>query len=330
VARQVLPIVGAVVGAYFGGAAGAQLGWAIGSVIGNAVDPLVVKGPQIGDLAQQTSQEGVPRPIVFAVSPPMAGNIVACGQPVISTKRTSQGKGGGPVTESQTVHRTYCIAICEGPITAVLRVWKNGSLVYDARPGSTMDNSKFLFQGGFHLGGFDQMPDSDLEGLFGVGNTPAMRGTAYMMKVNEDLTDMRGAVPQYTFQVMRCEGTYLTSRPYAVEAEDAFSADASVTGARTLFSPSPMDPFDADSEMLGGLLRVIVKSYDIPHEDFQADANWTAGTLFVGSKSYDNPHEDFKAGADVTAGTMDTIVVVYDNPHEDFKADANISGGTLS
>src|ERR1700754_1708897 len=104
-------------------------------MVGNAVDPLVVKGPQIGDIAQQTSQEGVPRPIVFGLSPPMAGNIVACAAPVIKKKRERQGKGGGPVTESEQVFRTYAIAICEGPINAWVRVWRNGSLVYDTRPG---------------------------------------------------------------------------------------------------------------------------------------------------------------------------------------------------
>ncbi len=90
-ARQVLPIIGAAIGAYFGGSQGAQIGWAIGSMVGNAVDPLVVKGPQIGDIAQQTSQEGVPRPIVFALSPPMAGNIVACSDPVIKKKKEKSG-----------------------------------------------------------------------------------------------------------------------------------------------------------------------------------------------------------------------------------------------
>ena len=76
--RQVLPVVGAAIGAYFGGAQGAQIGWAIGSIVGNAVDPQVIKGPSIGDLAAQTSQEGVPRAIVFGLSQPISGNIVMC------------------------------------------------------------------------------------------------------------------------------------------------------------------------------------------------------------------------------------------------------------
>ena len=78
-ARQVLPIVGAVIGAYFGGPQGAQIGYAIGSLVGNAVDPLVVDGPKIGDVAQQTSSEGVYRPIVFGTAQ-IAGNIIAQGR----------------------------------------------------------------------------------------------------------------------------------------------------------------------------------------------------------------------------------------------------------
>jgi hypothetical protein len=218
--RQVLPVVGAAIGAYFGGAQGAQIGWTIGSIVGNAVDPQVIKGPSIGDLAAQTSQEGVPRPIFFALSQPVSGNIVMCSKPNIVTKRQRQGKGG-PVTETQAVYRSYAVAIGEGPNVQLIRCWSNGKLVYDARPGQPDPGNAKFFQGAtFHSGDFDQMPDSHMQAVFGAANTPAMRGTAYIAWHDIDLTNQGGAVPQYVFQVMRCEGQLLTSRPYAVEAED--------------------------------------------------------------------------------------------------------------
>lgn len=223
--RQVLPVVGAAIGAYFGGSTGAQIGWAIGSVVGNAVDPQVIKGPSIGDLAAQTSQEGVPRPIVFALSQPVSGNIVMCTTPRIVTKRQRQGKGG-PVTETQSVYRSYAVAICEGPNVQLIRVWSNGKLTYDARPGQPdPGNAKFLANAVFHSGDWDQMPDSHMQAAFGAANTPAMRGTAYIAWHDIDLTNQGGAVPQYVFQVMRCEGQLLTSRPYAVEVEDDANND---------------------------------------------------------------------------------------------------------
>lgn len=202
-ARQVLPIVGAVVGAFFGNP---QLGWAIGAAIGNAVDPLVIKGPGLGDLAQQTSQEGGPRPIVFALSPPIAGNVIASGEPRVVKKKKSQGKGG-PKVETESVFRTYAVGVCEGPIGGFVRVWRNSMLVYDVTANSIVsdeDNAHFLERARFFTGTFEQNPSPDLETLFGVGETPAHRGTAYMVMADEDLTDLRGAIPQWTFQVQRC------------------------------------------------------------------------------------------------------------------------------
>lgn len=199
-ARYVLPVVGAVVGFIYGGPAGASLGWSLGAAVGGLVDPQVIKGPSVGDIAQQTSQEGVPRPIVYGLSQPIAGNVIVSGEPKIVKKKKS-GKGG-PKVETESVFRTYAIRICEGPIGSVLRVWKNNRLVYDLLdPGMSQDNAKFLKTARFFLGSFAQNPSPDLEAVAGVGTTPAHRGTAYMVMASDDLTDMRGAIPQFQFQV---------------------------------------------------------------------------------------------------------------------------------
>lgn len=209
-ARQVLPVVGAAVGYFYGGPQGAQLGWAIGTAIGGAVDPLIIPGPRIGEVAQQTSQEGVPRPIVFAMSPPIPGNIIVTSEPNIVRSTESQGKGG-PKVEVESVFRTYGIGVCEGPISGFIRVWRNGILVYDVSDNqilSAAENSLFLETASFYTGEYDQDPSPDLEALLGIGTTPSHRGTAYVVFADEDLTDLRGAIPQYTFQVARGEGFY--------------------------------------------------------------------------------------------------------------------------
>src|SRR5690349_10710631 len=117
-ARQILPIAGAIIGAYFGSP---QLGFAIGSIIGNAVDPEVIQGPRIGDAGIQTSAEGVYRPVVFGTAAVM-GNVIERGNRQIQTDRQSQGKGG-PVVETERVYWTFAIRICEGPIAGVTRIW---------------------------------------------------------------------------------------------------------------------------------------------------------------------------------------------------------------
>ena len=132
-ARQVLPIVGYAIGAYFGGPWGAAIGQAIGTAVGNAVDPLIIDGPKIGDVAQQTSSEGVYQPIYFGTTQG-AGNIIAQGPNVIRKRRQSQGKGGGPITVTETLYKTFAIRIGvswtgEQGITGISRIWENGKLV---------------------------------------------------------------------------------------------------------------------------------------------------------------------------------------------------------
>lgn len=197
-ARQALTIAGAVVGTMFGAP---QLGFMIGSMIGNAVDPVTIQGPKIGDLAVQTSRDGVPRPIVFGTAA-VTGNIIDRSAPKIVKKKERSGKGG-PVTVTERVYMSYAIRVCEGPATSITRVWENEKLVYDGRPESTIvkDSTKFLTKTTFYMGGETQLPDPTLEAIHGVGNTPAHRGTCYAVFKDKDLTDFGGAIPQYRFEV---------------------------------------------------------------------------------------------------------------------------------
>lgn len=200
-ARQVLPIVGAAVGAYFGGPAGAQLGYAIGSLVGNAVDPLVVSGPKIGEAGLQTSAEGVYRPIVYGTAA-LKGNIICRGNRVVRKHREQQGKGG-PVTETERVYWTYAIRLTGHQIEAILRIWEDEKLVYDVRPGSTIQAESEDFAGRFRFynGSETQLPDPDLEAFLGIGNTPAFRGTSYIVFPNYDLTDTRERIREYRVEV---------------------------------------------------------------------------------------------------------------------------------
>lgn len=200
-ARQVLPIVGAIIGGIYGGPSGAQAGYAIGSLVGNAVDPLVIKGPRIGDASVQTSAEGVFRPVVFGTAA-VAGNVIERGNRQIKKKRTQQGKGG-PVSEEERVYWTFAIRICEGPISGILRIWEDEKLIFDARTDSPIpeETTDFFSKVRIYLGDEEQLPDPDLESYKGIGNVNAYRGTAYIVFPNWDLTDRRESIATYRFEV---------------------------------------------------------------------------------------------------------------------------------
>ena len=197
-ARTILPLAGAFIGAAFGAP---QLGYAIGSVIGNAVDPQRIKGPRIGDANVQTSQEGTPRPIVYGTAAVM-GNLIDRGplNKVITEER--QGKGG-PVVETESLFMTFAIRICEGPVNNVTRIWEDEKLVYDITESTQILEDSQRYSQGFtlYLGDEDQLPDPDLETIHGVGNTPAHRGTCYIVFREKNLTERRGSIPQFRFEL---------------------------------------------------------------------------------------------------------------------------------
>lgn len=218
--------IGSVAGFFIGNAIlpglGGHLGTILGGAIGSALDPLKIKGPSIGDAAQQTSQAGVPRPIVFGHPAPFAGNHIdgeRKARKIVTKKK--QGKGGGPVTTTESFRLTYAIRIGE-PIAGVVRLWRQGKCVYDIRaledmPGwdgagaaevakyySEMQaaNQKWLAKCRFYYGGEAQMPDPALEAIHGVGNTPYYRGSSLFVVEDDDVTDVGGACPGFQIEAI--------------------------------------------------------------------------------------------------------------------------------
>lgn len=203
-ARTLLPIVGGAIGGFLGGPMGARIGFAVGSIVGNVVDPVTMRGPSIGETGAQTSAEGAPRAIVYGTAH-VTGNVIASGELVRRwVKERGGGKGGAPKVKTEHVYRTFAIRICEGPIAGVLRVWEDDKLVYDMRSDSVIfaESVAWLANKTIYLGGEDQLPDPTLQAqVSGASDTPAYRGTAYIVIDSEDLTDRRGSIPQYRFEI---------------------------------------------------------------------------------------------------------------------------------
>ncbi len=203
-------VVGAIVGFWVGNP---QLGWMIGSAIGGYVDPDVIEGPRLKDAQGITAMEGMPRPFGYGTFV-CGGNIIQSG-PLNEFSKKNRGKGG-PVQKTWHYHRTYAIRVCEGPIAGIRRIWRNDMLVYSAVAGDMLsaESRKFATRVRMYNGGETQLPDPSLESLpsangGGVGNVPSYRGTCYIVVTEDDLTDMRGAIPQYRFEVVANGATEL-------------------------------------------------------------------------------------------------------------------------
>ena len=324
-------VVGAVVGSVVPGL-GTSLGWAIGSALGGAYSQSqqVLPGPKIGDVAQQTAQEGGFRPIVYGRSHPIAGNIIADGGPVIVTRRERQGKGG-PKVESESAYRTYAVGVCEGE-AQLLQAWRNGILVYDAEdPSMAAENAKFLEYARWFTGSYTQNASPDLEEIYGVGNAPFFRGTAYLVLANEDVTDQRGAWSQWQFRVFRGAARSYTTPPYPVIYTESLGASGQALRGNSSYSLGP-EGMDISSVALGGNLRDVVQIYEFyPPEGLDVASVALGGNLRDILQIYEfYPPEGMDVSSVALGGELDTTLLTYHNYEPEGLDVSSIAlGGTL-
>jgi hypothetical protein len=105
---------------------------------------------------------------------------------------TGGGGGGGTKVTEYFYFASLAVALCEGPITGVGRIWADGKPMN--LDGVTMR---------VHLGGEDQDPDPFIAAKMGAANTPAYRGTAYVVFEELPLERFGNRMPQLSFEVFR-------------------------------------------------------------------------------------------------------------------------------
>lgn len=224
-------VVGAVAGFMIGGPSGAMYGWTIGSAAGNLLFPTKNEippsfGPRLTDLRVQVSTEGTSIPRVFGTMR-LAGNIIwsTALQENASTVVVQQqgGKGGGGAEQAQTSYYytvDFAVALCEGPIVGIRKIWCNGTLLYNvsetAATETVMASGTTLAQGiTVYPGTDDQAVDSLIESVEGAGNVSAFRDTALVVFRQFNITDRQVASLSqlnFEFEVVR-NGTELGLLP---------------------------------------------------------------------------------------------------------------------
>ena len=187
-AQLAVPLAGAGLGFWIGGPVGAAIGWSLGAYA-TAEEPVI----ELPDLRVQTSQYGTGLPFI-AGKQRLSGNIIWSADK--TTYTVDEGGKGGPPGSNQTGYKiSIAIAICQGPILGISRVWEQGEIKAD------VDNQPKL-PGKLYLGSDTQTADPTIEAIEGVGNVPAYRGIAYMVLTDFDL-GVSGAIPQFSFEVVK-------------------------------------------------------------------------------------------------------------------------------
>ncbi|WP_121061877.1 baseplate multidomain protein megatron [Chachezhania antarctica] len=196
--------LGGSIGGTLAGVSTAALGQALGAAIGQSVDQqLLGKGSepvhkgQVDRFRLTQSAEGSPVPLTFGRTR-VGGQVIWSTRFLETTTTTGGGGGKGAPSQPKTVQYSYsvslAVALCEGEISHVSRVWANGTEV------SLLDLNMTV-----HTGAANQLPDPLMEAVEGAGHVPAYRGTAYVVMENFDLGRFGNRVPQFSFEVVRAE-----------------------------------------------------------------------------------------------------------------------------
>ncbi|MBI2801232.1 MAG: hypothetical protein HYX63_13305 [Gammaproteobacteria bacterium] len=224
--------LGAGIGSFT--ALGASTGWLIGSFIGNALfaKGTTTEGPRLAEGKVQSAEEGADLPTVFGTVRTAGTVIWPRDKPYreIRTKKKVGGKGfGGSSSQvTYTYSASLAIAICKGPIQGIRRIWADGKLIYSNAAG---DSAETLYYSGkklgnirFYPGSETQTADPTIQAAVGAANTPAYRGTAYVVFTDFQLADFFNHTPNFTFEVVTLGtgtapylvNTFAASIPYGV------------------------------------------------------------------------------------------------------------------
>ena len=208
-ASIILAAAGTAIGGSIGGAvlgvSAAAIGGAVGSIAGAAIDSWLVAsmapsqkiaGQRLDTLQITTSTEGAVIPRLYGRMR-TGGNIIWATDFREETRTTEQGggKGGGGGGTEVTEYfyfASFAVALCEGPITGIGRIWADGKIM--SRDGVTLR---------LHKGGEEQEPDPFIAAKMGAANTPAYRGTAYVVFEELPLERFGNRLPQLSFEVFR-------------------------------------------------------------------------------------------------------------------------------
>jgi hypothetical protein len=189
-AQVLLTSVGSAIGGPVGGALGRLAGSLIDRAAVDALTPARQVGPRLAGLQLQSTAEGEPMACAF-------GRMRVTGQVIWAARfkerrieQSSGGGKGGPRTVSYAYSLSFAVAICEGPIDGLGRVWADGQVM--DMTGVTMR---------LHTGGAEQTPDPLIEAIEGAA--PAYRGVAYAVFEDLPLDAYGNRPPQLAFEVFR-------------------------------------------------------------------------------------------------------------------------------
>ncbi len=194
--------VGGSVGGTLAGLSSVAVGRAVGATLGRVVDQKIlgagaqaVETGRVDRFRLTGAGEGDPVSQLYGRLR-LGGQVIWASDFEEVATTSGGGKGGSP--EPRTTAYSYsvhlAIALCEGEITSVGRIWADGEEI-------APDDLNMRV----YTGSAAQPPDPLIEAIEGAGMVPAYRGTAYVVMEALALQRFGNRVPQFSFEVIRPE-----------------------------------------------------------------------------------------------------------------------------
>ena len=187
-AQVILSAVGSALGGPVGGWIGQQIGAAIDRTALNALSPTRQVGSRLKGLQLTGSAQGDPVMQVFGQAR-IAGTVIWAAR-LKENRTTTRASKTSAKTESFSYSLSFAVALCEGPIDGIGRIWADGQL---------LDQSQIAYR--LYRGDEDQTPDALIEAI--EGSAPAYRGLAYLVFEDLDITAFGNRPPNLSVEVMK-------------------------------------------------------------------------------------------------------------------------------
>lgn len=233
-ATLVLAAAGSAIGASFGtgtvlGLTGAVIGRAVGATLGQVIDQRLfasgsepVRTGQIDRFRMMGASEGTAIPRIWGRAR-VGGQVIWASRFREDLVARDEGGGGGKgaprraQVEEYSYSVSLAVALCEGPILRVGRVWADGIEI---------DPDDYTMH--VYTGDEAQLPDPKIAAVEGADRAPAFRGTAYVVFEDLPLAPFGNRVPQFSFEVVR--GAKAVNAPGSVTLGSLLSAVAMIPG----------------------------------------------------------------------------------------------------
>lgn len=152
---------------------------------------------KLSEISLQTSTYNKIIPLVYGTNK-IAGNIIWLGdvREVRNDNTTTIQIGKGQKIKQTSIdyfyYLSFAVALCHGEISELKNVWADSTL---------LDMNNYSHR--FYPGTSDQMPDSLLEAIDGVGRVSAYRDLCYIVFEDFPLSEFNNRIPNFLFEITR-------------------------------------------------------------------------------------------------------------------------------